>query len=137
MSNFLLAHSSIPGLKKQISKLSQLQEDCDKREKENEKKSADFRNEFLRSCHQLGIAGDRPRKEIIALLDDLPKIYSGVTDDCRKLKQAIDFYRNFVANPDIELLPTLKVRFFLLISFLRTRPDFQPLYLLLGPWCTA
>jgi len=104
--------SFIKGLKKHIVKLTQVQEDCDKKEKENEKKSADFRNEFLRSCQQLGIAGERPRKEVIALLDDLPKIYSEVTTSCHKLQPAIDYYKKFVGSSDVELLPTLRVSCF-------------------------
>ena len=97
------------GLKKQIVKLTQVQEDCDKKEKENEKKSSEFRNEFAKACQQLGIEGAKPRKEIIALLDDLPKIYSSLTEECRKLEPAVTTYQDFVAMQDMELLPTLKV----------------------------
>jgi hypothetical protein len=45
------------------------------------------------------------------LLDDLPKIYAGLTDEVRKLKPAVDYYKNFVANPEMDLLPTLSVHF--------------------------
>ena len=109
-SNFVnKAFFVILGLKKQIAKLSQVQEECDKKEKDNDKKSAEFRAEFSKACSQLGIEGKRPRKEIIALLDDLPKIYSNLTEECRKLEPALKTYENFVASPDMELLPTLKV----------------------------
>ena len=90
--------------------MTQVQEECDKKEKENDKKSAEFRNEFTKACAQLGIEGKRPRKEIIALLDDLHKIYAQLTEESRNLDPALKYYRNFVGNPEQELLPTLKVR---------------------------
>ena len=105
--------SHFPGLKKQIAKLTQVQEDCDKKEKENDKKNCDFRNEFAKACQQLGIEGAKPRKEIIALLDDLPKIYSNLTEECRKLEPALATYQDFVAMQDMDLLPTLKVDSFI------------------------
>lgn len=98
----------LPGLKKHIVKLSQIQEDCDKKEKENDKKSAEFKQEFLKACQQLGIDGKHPRKEIISLLDDLPKIYSSLTDECRNLEAAVTVYENFIAGNELDLLPTLK-----------------------------
>ncbi len=90
--------------------MTQVQEECDKKEKENDKKSAEFRNEFTKACAQLGIEGKWPRKEIIALLDDLHKIYAQLTEESRNLEPALKYYRNFVGNPEQELLPTLKVR---------------------------
>jgi len=104
-----LAFFVVLGLKKLIAKLTQVQEECDKKEKDNDRKSAEFRTEFSKACSQLGIEGKRPRKEIITLLDDLPKIYANLTEECRKLESAVKTYENFVASPDMELLPTLKV----------------------------
>ena len=53
-------------MKKQLSKCAQVQQDCDKKEKENRKKAADFQNEFDKACKQLGITGVNIRKGRVA-----------------------------------------------------------------------
>ncbi len=45
----------IPGLKKQLAKSIQVQEECEKKEKDNSKRAKEFRADFQKSCHQLGI----------------------------------------------------------------------------------
>jgi hypothetical protein len=62
----------------------------------------------IQECQQLGIEGKHPRKEIIALLDDLPKIYETLTADCNKLTKPMEYYQNFCS--DEELLSTLRVK---------------------------
>ena len=87
----------IPGLKKQLAKSIQTQGDCDKKEKDNAKKARDFRAEYEKSCKQLGIEGGaKIRREIIALLDDLPQTYAGIAGDARALLPAVDSYSLFL-----------------------------------------
>ena len=87
----------IPGLKKQLAKTIQIQGDCDKREKENAKKARDFRADYEKSCTQLGIeGGSKVRREIIALLDDLPQTYAKIAEDSRALLPAVEAYVAFL-----------------------------------------
>ena len=87
----------IPGLKKQLAKTIQVQGDCDKREKDNAKKARDFRADYEKSCKQLGIeGGTKVRREIIALLDDLPQTYAKIAEDSRALLPAVEAYVAFL-----------------------------------------
>lgn len=86
----------IPGLKKLLAKSIATQEDCDKREKENGRKAVEFRAEFDKSCRLLGIEGKRLRREIIALLDELPNTYSKVAEDSKKLERPRRMYVDFL-----------------------------------------
>ena len=87
----------IPGLKKQLAKTIQVQGDCDKREKDNAKKARDFRADYEKSCKQLGIeGGTKVRREIIALLDDLPQTYAKIAEDSRALSPAVEAYVAFL-----------------------------------------
>ena len=70
----------------------QIQEECDKQEKENNKRAGEFRNEFNNACKNLGIDGgngkqrNELRKQIIGLLADLPKTYSKLAEDSKMLQ---------------------------------------------------
>lgn len=87
----------IPGLKKQLAKTIQIQGDCDKKEKENSKKARDFRADYEKSCKQLKIeGGSKVRREIIALLDDLPQTYAKIAEDSRALLPAVEAYVAFL-----------------------------------------
>ena len=105
----------IPGLKKQLAKSIQAQEECDKKEKDNDKKATEFQKDFEKSCQQLGITGKKIRSEIIALLKDLPETYAGIAAQSKELKGARDIYCKFLSNTldegypsDQEVLPTLQ-----------------------------
>ena len=71
---------------------AQIQEECDKREKENHKRADEFLNEFRSSCKNLGIdgcnetRGKNLRKQIIGLLDDLPTTYKKLADQSKALQ---------------------------------------------------
>ncbi|TRY63647.1 hypothetical protein TCAL_03583 [Tigriopus californicus] len=114
----------IPGLKKQVAKAVQVQEECDKKEKDNLRKAKDFQHDFDKSCQQLGIPGQHLRQEIIALMKSLPETYQTVASDCRKLKKARELYAHFMRSTmennahnddpsqakvdfDLQVLPTL------------------------------
>ena len=105
----------IPGLKKQLAKSIQVQEECDKKEKDNARKSKEFKSEFDASCKQLGIQGVKIRQEIINLLSELPNTYAQIAKDNKSLKRVrsyyLDFLKSTVGNENIkeaEVLPTLE-----------------------------
>ena len=103
-------HYEIPALKKQSAKAVQLQTDCDKKEKDSERRKAEAKAEFRKACQQLGIEGVKLRKEIIRLLDDLPSTYKTIAEDAAKLKKAKEIYASFVtknSKVDEDVLPTL------------------------------
>ncbi len=86
----------IPGLKKQLAKTLQVQEECDKCEKNCTRKAREFRAEFDKSCRQLGIKGDRVKKEIVQLMATLPDTYAEIAERSKKLKDAIKAYLSFL-----------------------------------------
>ena len=103
----------IPGLKKALTKSAQVQQECEKKEKDNLRKAAEFRSEFRKSCDQLGIKGDKIRQEIIELLSGLPETYGGIAEDSKELKGARLAYKEFLKTAleedknDVDVLPTL------------------------------
>jgi len=87
----------IPGFKKQITKAAQTQDECDKKEKENIKKSEEFRHEYTNACKNLGIDGSSTKtseikKAIIGLLEDLPKTYTRIAEESKTLESCRAIY---------------------------------------------
>lgn len=85
----------IPSLHKQVARLEQTQTECEKKIKEYTKSETVASNEFTTSCKQLGITGNNIKKELISLLDDLPKIYSETVDKIKTIKPALHLYEAF------------------------------------------
>ena len=72
-------------------KAAQTQDECDKKEKENIKKSEEFRHEYTNACKNLGIDGSSTKtseikKAIIGLLEDLPKTYTRIAEESKTLE---------------------------------------------------
>ena len=72
-------------------KAAQTQDECDKKEKENIKKSEEFRHEYTSACKNLGIDGSSTKtseikKAIIGLLEDLPKTYTRIAEESKTLE---------------------------------------------------
>lgn len=86
----------VPGLKKQLVKCDQVLGECDKKDRDNEKRVADLQQEYRKECAQLGIVGDQLKKEIISLAKNLPDEYKDIAEDARTLKEACDLYKEFV-----------------------------------------
>ncbi|PNF20855.1 CDK5 regulatory subunit-associated protein 3 [Cryptotermes secundus] len=86
----------VPSLKKQIAKCEQLQVECDKKEAEYLKASNVVRGEFQTLCKQLGIQGQKIKRELVSLIAELPDIYSKLADSVKTLAQAVEFYTEFV-----------------------------------------
>nr|KAF6455272.1 CDK5 regulatory subunit associated protein 3 [Rousettus aegyptiacus] len=62
----------IPSLKKQIAKCQQLQQEYSRKEEEGQAGAAEMREQFYHSCKQYGITGDSVRRELLALVKELP-----------------------------------------------------------------
>ncbi|CAH0723953.1 unnamed protein product, partial [Brenthis ino] len=101
----------IPGLKKQIAKEEQIQTECDKKHADYLKNEASSKTEFLNSCKQLGIKGDKIKKELVERLQELPEIYDKIGKSLKPLKPAIELYSAFVKyilGEASEVLPLLQ-----------------------------
>lgn len=85
----------IPSLHKQVARLEQSQTECEKKIKEYTKNETVASNEFTASCKQLGITGNNIKKELIQLLDELPKIYSETVEKIKTVQPAIQLYEAF------------------------------------------
>ncbi len=107
----------IPGLKKSLAKSIAVQEESEKKEKENARRAKEFRAEFKKSCEQLGIKGEKLRKEVISLLDGLPDTYASIAQESKGLTAAREAYQGFLRSTlemegegetPLEVLPTLR-----------------------------
>jgi hypothetical protein len=70
--------------------------ECDKREAEYVKARSVVQGEFQTLCKQLGIQGQKIKRELISLIAELPDIYSKLADSVKTLAQAVEFYAEFV-----------------------------------------
>lgn len=104
----------VPSLRKQIAKLEQLQNECTKKAKDYAKSENIARSEFNASCKQLGIEGKQIKRELIDLLDELPKIYAEVAENFKSIKPSSELYTEFLKynsskdNSNIDCVPLLK-----------------------------
>ncbi|EPY87196.1 CDK5 regulatory subunit-associated protein 3 [Camelus ferus] len=94
----------IPSLKKQIAKCQQLQQEYSRKEEEGQAGAAEMREQFYHSCkqygitvsprhHGAGIAGDNVRRELLALVKDLPSQLAEIGAGAQSLGEAIDLYQ--------------------------------------------
>ncbi|XP_038942851.1 CDK5 regulatory subunit-associated protein 3 isoform X3 [Rattus norvegicus] len=102
----------IPSLKKQIAKCQQLQQDYSRKEEEGQAGAAEMREQFYHSCKQYGITGDNVRRELLALVKDLPSQLAEIGAGAQSLGEAIDLYQacvEFVCDsPTEQVLPMLR-----------------------------
>ena len=59
-------------------------QECDKKHADYLKNEASSKTEFLNLCKQLGIKGDKIKKELVERLQELPDIYDKVRYDLTK-----------------------------------------------------
>jgi len=102
----------VPALKRSILKMQQLQDDCTRKEEDYRKNEKSLKEKYKASCAQMGISGNNIKKELIALLKDLPDIFDKVAKSTQQLQVAGDFYKEFVTlilekSLDSEILPLL------------------------------
>ncbi|KAM3967080.1 CDK5RAP3 protein homolog [Aphomia sociella] len=85
----------IPGLKKQIAKEEQMQAECEKRHTDYLKNEASSKSEFLTLCRQLGIQGNKIKRELVDRLQELPEIYDKIGKSLKPLLPGIELYAAF------------------------------------------
>lgn len=102
----------IPGLKKQIAKEEQIQSECEKKHNDLLKNEASSKTEFYNLCKQLGIKGDKIKRELVDRLQELPIIYDQIGKSLKPLLPAIELYSAFtkyiLGDKAREALPLLK-----------------------------
>lgn len=102
----------IPSLKRQIAKCQQLQQEYSRKEEEGQAGATEMREQFFHSCKQYGITGDNVRRELLALVKDLPSQLSEIGAGAQTLGEAIDLYQacvGFVCESSAEeVLPMLR-----------------------------
>nr|KAF6455270.1 CDK5 regulatory subunit associated protein 3 [Rousettus aegyptiacus] len=102
----------IPSLKKQIAKCQQLQQEYSRKEEEGQAGAAEMREQFYHSCKQYGITGDSVRRELLALVKELPSQLVEIGAGAQSLGEAIDLYQacvEFVCeSPNEQVLPMLR-----------------------------
>lgn len=95
----------IPSLKKQITKFEQMSVESEKKILDLAKSENILKSEHLLLCQQLGIKGDKIRRELVQRLDELPKIYQRIASEIPSLNKAISLYAEFSGNENsLELL---------------------------------
>ncbi|XP_043911237.1 CDK5 regulatory subunit-associated protein 3 isoform X2 [Protopterus annectens] len=114
ISSFLVRNVSyeIPSLKKQIAKCQQLQQEYGRKEVECVNGASDLREKFYTSCKKYGITGDNIKKELLALVKDLPSSLGGMIEGVCSLSEAIELYQacvNFICeSPSEVVVPMLR-----------------------------
>ncbi|XP_019673320.1 CDK5 regulatory subunit-associated protein 3 isoform X3 [Felis catus] len=102
----------IPSLKKQIAKCQQLQQEYSRKEEEGQAGATEMREQFYHSCKQYGITGDNVRRELLALVKDLPSQLAEIGAGAQSLGEAIDLYQACVGfvceSPTEQVLPMLR-----------------------------
>lgn len=96
----------IPNTKKQMNKCEQQSEECLKRIQTISKTENVLLNEHSALCQQLGIKGSNLKEEFIEKLKDLPDIYKESIINVSNLRDAVDFYNDFLQ--DSTHLPILQ-----------------------------
>lgn len=102
----------LPALRKRIAKCQQLQRECSRKEEEGQAGAAAQREHFRLACKQYGITGDNVRRELLALVKDLPSQLAEIGAEAQSLGEAIELYQacvDFVCeSPAEQVLPMLR-----------------------------
>ncbi|XP_033216908.1 CDK5 regulatory subunit-associated protein 3 isoform X2 [Belonocnema kinseyi] len=86
----------VPGFKKQIQKLEQMQNELEKKEVDYKKSENLAHSEFNMICKQLGISGNQIKKELVERVKELPDIYQSVAKKTKSIGNVVEFYNAFV-----------------------------------------
>ncbi|XP_047564246.1 CDK5 regulatory subunit-associated protein 3 isoform X1 [Lutra lutra] len=114
LSSLLVRNVSyeIPSLKKQIARCQQLQQEYSRKEEEGQAGAAEMREQFYHSCKQYGVTGDNIRRELLALVKELPNQLAEIAAGAQALGEAIDLYQACVGfvceSPEEQVLPMLR-----------------------------
>ncbi|XP_005394309.1 PREDICTED: CDK5 regulatory subunit-associated protein 3 [Chinchilla lanigera] len=102
----------LPSLRKRIARCQQLQRECSRKEEEGQAGAAAQREHFRHACKQYGITGDNVRRELLALVKDLPSQLAEIGAAAQSLGEAIELYQACVGfvceSPAEQVLPMLR-----------------------------
>nr|XP_033775044.1 CDK5 regulatory subunit-associated protein 3 isoform X2 [Geotrypetes seraphini] len=102
----------IPSLKKQIAKCQQLQQDLIRKEEELQLGAAEMKDRYYASCKQYGIMGENVRRELLALVKELPSLLTQIGTAASILAPAVHMYQacvQFVCeSPPEQVVPMLR-----------------------------
>ncbi|XP_068216129.1 CDK5 regulatory subunit-associated protein 3 [Palaemon carinicauda] len=102
----------IPGIKRQVLKGVQTQQDLDRRDAECVKGTADAKKRYAQMCKKIGIEGDKIKHELVDLLKTLPGELDQIAESTKVLSNARALYADFVSfvvkNNKSECVPLLK-----------------------------
>ncbi|NXC49213.1 CK5P3 protein, partial [Penelope pileata] len=100
-----------PALRRQIARCQQAQQELGRREEESRAAAAELRERFHACCQQYGISGDNVRRELLALVQDLPSLLAEVGAGVSALTEAIELYQacvEFVCERTEPVVPLLR-----------------------------
>jgi len=102
----------ITALKKAVDKNGKMVKECERKEAEYDQQVNQIADAYKNKCRRLGIEGVNVRRELVQQLEDLPRLYADIAEDCRSLDQVLAFYRAFLAflrvKEDDDFLPVLR-----------------------------
>ncbi|EHB14180.1 CDK5 regulatory subunit-associated protein 3 [Heterocephalus glaber] len=102
----------LPSLRKRITKCQQLQREYSRKEEEGLAGAASQREHFRHACKQYGITGDNVRRELLALIKDLPSQLTEIGVGAQSLGEAIELYQACVGfvceSSEEQVLPMLR-----------------------------
>ncbi|XP_044529155.1 CDK5 regulatory subunit-associated protein 3 isoform X3 [Gracilinanus agilis] len=102
----------IPSLKKQIAKCQQLQQEYSHKEEECQLGAVEMKERFYNSCKQYGITGHSVRRELLALVKELPSLLTETGAKVESLWEAIELYQACVGfvceSPTEQVVPMLR-----------------------------
>ncbi|XP_065212865.1 CDK5 regulatory subunit-associated protein 3 [Planococcus citri] len=85
----------VPGIKKQIAKLKQLQQECEKKIADYIKSASSAQRELESMKKQIGISGNNVQRELLSRVSHLNEVYANVTSNIKVLEKALQHYIAF------------------------------------------
>lgn len=86
----------VPGIKRQMQKCQQIEEECDRKEISCIKNAADAKDKYYATCKQIGIKGEKVKHELVDLLEELPEEFSKLCKRAQELEDARQLYVDFI-----------------------------------------
>lgn len=86
----------IPETKKQITKCTQVQQECEKKIKDCERKTEEVKRKYEVECQQIGIIGKNVKNELLKLVADIEHELNEIALPCKQLLPIIEYYVSFV-----------------------------------------
>ncbi|MBN3312918.1 CK5P3 protein, partial [Atractosteus spatula] len=84
-----------PALRRQLAKAKQLQQELSRKELECQSGAADLRERYYCACRQYGITGHDVKRELQALVKDLPSVLGRLGQEAACLEEPIQLYGAF------------------------------------------